>query len=516
MKKSSLVIVYHRQPFEEVIENGKLVYRDNSSPNGIVPTLKSFFGRIGAGQGAWIAWKQVNPRQPVRFERVVHIEDQFGSFTVSRLPLSAEQVRSFYHVTSKEALWPILHSFPSMFFYESVDWPVFREVNRLFAEAAAEQAADGAVVWVHDYNLWLVPAYLRKLNPTLRIAFFHHTPFPGPDVFNILPWRDEIVDSLLACDLVGFHIPRYAKNFADVARSLREVTVESDAAPADEQTAALGQALSESDVPSRLRIGAHSVLLDAAPVGTDPALIERLLQTPENITLREGIRKELGEQRLLFAVGRTDYTKGMRETLLAFERLLERRPELRGKVKLIATSVRAAGNMQIYRKTQREIEGLVGRINGLYSTLSWTPILLFSHAIPFDRLIAYYHEAEVCITVPLRDGLNLVAKEFIAAQQGRAGVLVLSEFTGCAVELPQAVLTNPYSTREMDKAIDLALDMPEPERRQRMDSMRDVVRRYDVGHWVNHTLHRFEQIAPQPETAETAPPEAAPLLRAAS
>ena len=161
MKKSSLVIVYHRQPYQEVVENGRTVYREHESPNGIVPTLKSFFGRLVDGRGAWVAWKQVTPRQRERFQRVIEIDDRHGHYVVSRLPLTAEQVRSFYHVTSKEALWPILHSFPWLFRYENVDWSTFREVNALFAQAAAEQADDDGLVWVHDYNLWLVPKYLR-------------------------------------------------------------------------------------------------------------------------------------------------------------------------------------------------------------------------------------------------------------------------------------------------------------------------------------------------------------------
>ena len=179
MKKSSLVIVYHRQPYEEVVENGRTVYREHESPNGIVPTLKSFFGRVVDGHGAWVAWKQVNARRQDRFERIIEINDRYGSYVVSRLPLSPEQVRSFYHVTSKEALWPILHSFPWLFRYENVDWSTFREVNALFAQAAADQAADDGLVWIHDYNLWLVPKYLRQLKPKVRIAFFHHTPFPA-------------------------------------------------------------------------------------------------------------------------------------------------------------------------------------------------------------------------------------------------------------------------------------------------------------------------------------------------
>lgn len=505
MEKSSLVIVYHRQPYEEVVENGRTTYRENRSPNGIVPTLKGFFGRIDPGRGAWVAWKQQSPRRKETFERVIRIEDSFGSYAVSRLPLTAEQVRSFYHVTSKEALWPILHSFPSLFRYDNVDWPTFREVNRLFAEAAAAQAEDGALVWIHDYNLWLVPKYLRELNPTLRIAFFHHTPFPAPDIFSVLPWREEIVESLLDCDLVGFHVPRYAKNFADAARALcgadieRRVAVEAGMSPT-------GFALSEPEVPTLLGHRGRKVALDAFPVGTNPDLIAELLEGTPRQVMEASIREELGDQRLIVAVGRTDYTKGTIEVLRAFERLLERRPELHRTVKLMVTSVRSADGMDIYRETQRNIEALVGRINGRFSDLRWTPILLFTNAVPFDRLISYYRVADVCLTTPLRDGLNLVAKEYVAARAGAGGALVLSEFAGCAIEFPEAFLTNPYSTRSMDAALDAALDMPEEEGRRRMDAMLRTVRHYDVAHWAAHTLERFGEIG---VTAEPMPRRAA-------
>lgn len=496
MNKSSLVIVYHRQPYEEVVENGKTLFRENKSPNGIVPTLKSFFGRIGPGKGAWVAWKQTPAKTQAKFERLVHIEDDHGGYIVSRLPLTPEQVKSFYHVTSKEALWPVLHSFPSLFRYDNVDWSIFQDVNRRFAEAAAEQAEDDALIWIHDYNLWLVPHYLRKMKPNARIAFFHHTPFPAPDVFNILPWREEILDSLLQCDLVGFHIPRYSKNFADVARVLRDVEVESTAR-VEHGMSPVGLALSEPEVPTQIRLQDRTVGLDAYPVGTNPDYIAQLLESEENVTLRRQIAEELQGQRLIISVGRTDYTKGMRESILAFERLLTRRPEMRGKVKMVVTSVKAAANMAVYRETQRDVEALVGRVNGHFSTLSWTPILLFTQAVPFERLIAYYRKADVCLTTPLRDGLNLVAKEFIASKQGNPeipGVLLLSEFAGCAVEFPQAVMTNPHSTRSLDLALDRALDMPREEAIQRMRAMNNTVRLYDVSHWAEHAFERFAEI----------------------
>lgn len=492
MQKSSLVIVYHRQPFEEVEVDGKTVYRANKSPNGIVPTLKSFFRRLDPGRGAWVAWKEHEPGDP-DFERTIHIEDDNGGFYVRRLPLTKHQASSFYHVTSKEAFWPILHSFPRLFSYDPVDWRTFHEVNRLFAEAAAEQADEGALVWVHDYNLWLVPHYLRKLRPDVKIAFFHHTPFPSQDVFNVLPWRAEILDSLLDCDLVGFHIPRYAKNFTDVARGLTgaEITQVIDT---PEHLNVPGQALSEPQMPLMLELKPRKIAIDIAPVGADVHLIDETLANTESGDLEDRILGRLDGRKLIVSVGRTDYTKGTVEALIAFERLLLRRPDLHGKIQMLCVSVRAASGMAIYEETQAEIEQTVGRINGLHSNLSWTPIVLYSNPIPFDRLLSYYRAADMCFTPPLRDGLNLVAKEFVAAKNGSAGTLVLSEFAGCAVELPDAVYTNPYGHRDMDRALDEALAMDEGEAIARMKRMRSTVEQYDITFWIDHLFEAFGRV----------------------
>lgn len=497
MSGSPLVIVYHRQPLEEVVIDGKIHYRTNKSPNGIVPTLKSFFNTLGDDAGAWVAWKTYDPETGVDFERRVTVEDPYGDYTVSRLPLTAEQVESFYHVTSKEALWPILHSFPDRYRYDNVDWETFREVNRAFAEAAAEEVADDGLVWIHDYNLWLVPLYLRRIKPDVKIAFFHHTPFPGPDVFNVLPWRKEIVTSLLDCDLVGFHLPRYARNFAEVARTLLGARM-GPSIPVDPALATPGMALSEPDVPAHVVHEGREVRLGVAPVGCNSPLVGSILETEENKALQQQLLDELGGRRLIMTVGRTDYTKGMIESLCAYERLLERRPELRGTVKMLATSVRAAAQMTVYEETQRDIEALVGRINGRYSTLDWTPVVLFGAAIPFDKLIAYYAIADVCLTAPLRDGLNLVAKEFVASKAGRPGVLILSEFAGCAVELPQALLTNPYSNRSLDLALDTALATPADEAAAAMAAMAKEVATYDLAHWAEVVRAQFAAIAETP------------------
>ncbi len=482
---SEMVIVYHRQPYEEVEENGQIVLRENKSPNGIVPTLKSFFGEVD--HGAWIAWKLAEDPANPDFEQRIEIEDDYGRYAVSRLALSEEQVREFYHVTSKEAFWPILHGFKERYNYDPVDWANFQDVNRRFAEAAAEEAAEGALVWVHDYNLWLVPGYLRTMRPDVRIAFFHHTPFPSADIFNMLPWRKEIVNSLLACDDIGFHIPRYASNFVSVATSLFDVDVTTRTQVPDKWIFE-GTALAERAWASKLNLDGHEVAVSVTPVGVDIGYIDEIAHAPETVSQTAKIKEEIGDEKLILSVGRTDYTKGGIEQLASFERVLEYNPDLRGKIRLMHVSVAANRNMQAYEEIQSEIEQIAGRINGRFGTLEWQPVTLISRAVPFTQLISYYQAADVAWITPLADGMNLVAKEFIASRIDNSGVLVLSEFAGAAVELADAVITNPFSNRAMDLTIISALKMPEQERRMRMENLRAAVQKTDVRKWTPGTL----------------------------
>lgn len=488
---SQLVIVYHRQPYEEHVEDGKTILRENKSPNGIVPALKGFIGQVE--RASWVAWKRAPANKGSQFERRITVTDSFGSYEVVRLPLTGDQISQFYHVTSKEALWPILNSFPALYSTERTDWSVFREVNRLFAEAACEEAAPGAVVWVHDYNLWLVPEFVRQKRPDVKIAFFHHTPFPGPDVFNILPWRDEILDSLLACDLVGFHVPRYARNFANLVQALRKVDhlVERRVYPELEAT---GTALSEPVTPVSITVGGRDIRIDAYPIGTHAQLIRDMVQTEESRQQVEVIRRGLPEDIVIVSIGRVDYTKGTREMLLTYERLLKRRPELHRRIKLLVTAVAAADGMRVYKRSQQQIEGLVGRINGHFGTLAWQPVVLSTTPMPLAETLCHYRAADIAWITPLRDGLNLVAKEFVAAHVNESGVLVLSEFAGAAVELQDAVLVNPYSITKMDEAIDRAIDMPAAEQRERMQRMDALISRYDIGNWTRHVLELFAQL----------------------
>ena len=496
--KSSLVILYHREPYDEVVENGKTYYREKKSPNGIVPTLKSFFAN--ADQSTWVAWKQITPEQAQGFESRVTMEGGSDSCVVRRIPLNAEQVKNFYHITSKEAFWPILHSFPEHFTYDSSDWENFKNINRLFAEAACEDAADDALIWIHDYNLWLTPYYIRQKMPHVKIAFFHHTPFPAADVFNILHWREAIIDSLLCCDLCGFHIPRYVQNFVGAARSCREIEI-LETMPVPKAFTRVGTALAEPEMTTKLSYNGRIVNIDAFPVGTNPQHIRETVLTPPITRRAEEIRNQIGDNKLIVSAGRVDYVKGAKEMLQCFERLLERRPELIGKVNLVMTAVKAAAGMRVYQEAQQTIEQLVGQINGRFASLGWTPIVLFTEPLPQEDLMALYKTADVAWICPLRDGLNLVAKEYVAAHGGEDGVLILSEFTGSAVELPEALLTNPYSSTRMDECIDAALVMPPAEQKERMGKLYKAICRYDVQQWANHLFREAKATAVETSAA---------------
>jgi len=502
-QESDLVILYHRQPYEEVEgKDGRVVLRENTSPNGIVPTLKSFFGK--ADRGSWVAWKLADDPSNVDFDRVVTINDSFGEYRVSRLPLTAEQVKSFYHITSKEAFWPILHSFKERYNYDPVDWPTFREVNWAFAEAAAHEAAPGANVWVHDYNLWLAPGYIRQLRPDVKISFFHHTPFPAADMFNVLPWRKEIVESLLSCDAVGFHIPRYVDNFVSVVRSLLDVEVTKREKVRPEWVNE-GTALSERTMPTQIEYDGRRILVSASPVGVNMDYIEEQAETPATATKLSEIKDELNGRKMILSVGRTDYTKGGIEQLESFGRVLADNPGLRGTVRLLHVSVVANRNMTAYAEIQTELEQTAGRINGAFGTFEWQPIALISRAIPFTELVAYYRAADVAWITPLADGMNLVCKEYAAARIDGDGVLVLSEFAGAAVDLSAAVMANPFSARSMDRAILQALDMAEPERRDRMAALRAKVRRYDITAWARDQTDLFRAARTKAGTATVDP-----------
>ena len=490
--KSDLVIVYHRLPYEEVVENGELIRRRPKSPNGIIPTLLSFFSDGKAG--SWVAWSVDDPNfGPFQ----THTEVDTGRYeklVAARVALSEEDVEIFYKRFSKEAFWPTLHTFWERATFRDDHWQVYLKVNRLFAERAAEEAAENAVVWIHDYNLWMVPAYLREMRPDLTIAFFHHTYFPSADVFNVLPWRREIIGSLLQCDHIGFHIPRQAENFVDVARGVTplEVTQKVGCAP---RFLTYGCAVGLDEMSTEITVNDRKIGLGAHPVGLDLNRVRTALSDQSVIAHMDTLREEFRDVRLILSVERLDFTKGIIEKLQAYERILNEHPELKTNATLMLICVPAAAGITIYQELLAQIEQTVGRINGLFAQVGWTPVQFFFRALPFEELVAYYTIADVMWITPLRDGLNLVAKEYIATQgltQG-SGVLVLSEFAGAAAELRGAILANPHHPQDLADTCYYALAISRNDARNRLSEAFEVVCRYDVEYWGREFINEVER-----------------------
>ena len=483
--RSELVMVYHRLPYEETWENGELVRRRPTSPNGIMPTLFSFFK--GGKRGAWVAWSIHDPESGRPFETHTVVDRKaFPGLVAARVALTKNDVDVFYKRFSKEAFWPTLHTFWERAHFREEDWEVFLKVNRLFAERTAAEAAHGALVWLHDYNLWMVPAFLREMRHDLRIAFFHHTYFPSADVFNVLPWRREIIGSLMQCDYIGFHIPRQVENFIDAAQGVLPVKVV-ERTPSAPRFRTYGCAVGVEDYATTIEVHNRRIGLGAHPVGLDVGRIEKILADPATRQRMENLRKELAGQRMVLSVERLDYTKGTLQKIEAYERLLENNPEFHGKVTLVTVCVPAAREMTIYQELQSQIEQAVGRINGRFSKVGWTPLQFFFRPLPFEEVVSYYAMADVMWITPLRDGLNLVAKEYVATQgltEGK-GVLVLSEFAGVAAEMHGTLLTNPHDPLDLEEKIYLGLTMAaadgDPSARVRQQF--SIVKHNDVHAW---------------------------------
>lgn len=481
-RKSELVMVYHRQPFDEIKTGGKTTRQLPKSPNGIIPTLLGLFS--SNNPGSWVAWSHHDSNKD-KFESHVAVDPvRYPNLVSARVPLSNEDVNIFYKKFSKEALWPIIFSFPSKIEINHAHWEHFKKINRLFASQAAAESEKNGLVWIHDYNLWLTPYYLRKLRPDLKIAFFHHTSFPGPDIFNVLPWRREIVESLIQCDHIGFHIPRYVENFVDVARSAFDVRVtkRSEAAP---RFLHLNCALGVDSYATKIEIEGHSLSLGAHPVGIDTERIRTALSVESVRHSIKNLEQEIKGRMAVLSVERLDYVKGPVEKVAAFEELLDKHPELHGKIVFINIVTPPAPGMDVYRQTREKLDQVIGRVNGRFANVDWTPIRYFYRSFSFEELMAFYAVSDIAWITPLRDGLNLVCKEFVEvkAQTQRLGTLVLSEFAGASVELHGALLTNPFDSRSLTRGLMDAIAMSDAERAARLQKLSSIIRENDVTKW---------------------------------
>lgn len=491
-ESTQLVMLYHRFPFETVEENGQQIRRTPKSPNGILPTLTNFF-KTGR-HGLWIAWQE--KQEDDQPEENFYIDQElYPHLQASPLLMDKTDINIFYKLFSKEAFWPAIFSFIEKVQFNHDHWQHYLAINKRFAEKAAAEAEPNAMVWIHDYNLWMVPGFLRQLRPDLTIGFFHHTAFPAANTFNIIPWRAEIIGSLLQCDYISFHIPRYVENFVDVVKSLMPVKIREtvNCAP---RFLTYSTAMGIGTMTTEIETGRRKVRLGANPVGVHVDYISELMEKEEMKAMIEDLKKSTSGKKTILSIERLDYVKGPLEKIKAFGEFLDENPALHGKVELINICTPPAKGMKIYDQIQADLEQAIGQINGRYSRIDWVPIHFFFRSFSFEEVLAYYAVADVAWITPLRDGLNLVAKEYVAVQGQNPeseGALVLSEFAGASVEMPDAILTNPYDNRSMMQSLLRALVMNKQERQIRMQRLYQNITHYNIEFWADEFMEALKK-----------------------
>lgn len=460
---SELVIVANRLPVDRVLDADGEVHW-HTSPGGLVTALEPV---IRAAKGAWVGWPGAADIELEQFE--------VDGMTLIPMTLSASDVELYYEGFSNDTIWPLYHDVIAPPRYRRVWWEAYERVNRRFAEAAAAATAPGGTIWVHDYQLQLVPRMVRELRPDVTIGYFHHIPFPAYGLYSQLPWRRQVLDGLLGADVIGFQRVADAGNFLRaVRRQLPYPTHKSRVTVTDTNGVE------------------RSVTVKPFPISIDVAEYQAIAKRPDVMARAVEIREELGHPRaILLGVDRLDYTKGIRHRLKAFGELLEDGDLSVTDATLVQVASPSRERVAAYMQLRDEIELTVGRINGIFDTTGHTAIRYLHHSYPRDEMVAMYLAADVMLVTALRDGMNLVAKEYVAARGTNGGVLVLSEFAGAADQLQGALLINPHDIDGMKEAIMAAIDMPHAEQTRRMRAMQRRLTRDDVAAWAEAFLHEL-------------------------
>lgn len=459
-----LIVVSNRLPVSLELSGDQ--WQSKRSAGGLATAMDPLLRQAG---GLWIGWPGTDDNSP---DLVNQLREEHNCIAVD---LPAEIAERFYEGYSNQALWPLFHSFATRLEFDPQNWDAYGEANRRFCAAVVEQYQPGDRIWIHDYHLMLLPGMLRREIPDAPIGFFLHIPFPASDIFSLLPRGDELLNGLLGSDLIAFHTHTHLQHFRRSVRRLLGIESKLDTLDTEGRT----------------------VGLQALPIGIAPDDFLSHLKQAE---------APYQGQKLIIAVDRLDYTKGLPERLRAYARLLENEPDLRGAVVLLQVAVPSRENIESYQELTDEVNRLIGEINGRFGTPQWVPVVYMYRSIPRDELVALYNRADVAWVSPLRDGMNLVAKEYVACKPQGDGVLVLSSFAGAAAEMGEALLVNPYDEERTAAAVSRALHMHHAEKCERMSALHQRVLRNNVFHWGEAFLGALEQLAlKRTEAASTGP-----------
>ena len=463
---SKTIIISNRLPVQLQIGNGSI----NAIPSvgGLATGMKSVHS---GGDSLWIGWSGLTDEE-IPKELIPKIDKALAKHGSSKVNLSEDEVNGFYFGFSNRAIWPLFHYFLQYAEFELDNWLTYMSVNQKFADAIVEKANENDTIWIHDYQLMLVPKMVREKRPNLSIGFFLHIPFPSYEIFRTLPWREEILEGLLGSDLIGFHTYDYERHFLSSVRRL------------------LGNEVSFDDIYVDDRI----VKVDSFPMGIDykkfseAAKVHHQQSEAQQSDLQRRLdlhKKSSPDAKLVVSIDRLDYSKGIAKRLHAFKYFLDKYPQYKEKIRLIILAVPSRSNVPQYQLLKREIDELVGRINGELATVSWTPIWYFYRSLPFENLIDLYTSSDIAWLTPIRDGMNLVAKEYIATRTDKTGVLILSEMAGSANEMNEALLINPNNFEQIADTLYKAINMPELEQQRRNTILQRRLERYNVEKWAN-------------------------------
>lgn len=472
-----LVTVSNRLPFTVSTKGETLRFEPSSG--GLTTGLWSYLsqgatGSAGPPDFVWVGW----PGAGIRPEHQASVL-QYGQKEFKALPvfLPEESMERFYHGFCNKTLWPLFHYFSSLARYDGEYWQEYKRVNRCFGDALLEMLRPDDVVWVHDYQLMLLPKMIRERFPSMPIGFFLHIPFPSFEMFRLLPsaWRTELIDGLLGASLIGFHTHDYTRHFLGCVL----------------RTAGYEHQLGSLTLRDRV------VKVDTFPMGIDFERFARTAATPETEVRVNRLRAPFAGQKVIFSVDRLDYTKGLINRLRGYDLFLRKNPRWKEKVVFVISVAPSRTGVESYQAMKRELEQTVGRIVGAHGSVHWTPLVYQYRHLNFEEIVAMYRACDVALITPLRDGMNLVAKEFIASRPDQTGVLVLSEMAGAAKEMGEALIINPFHEEEIAQALETALNMPAEDQVRRNRLLQERLRRYDVKRWAEdfiQTLVSTQQV----------------------
>jgi trehalose 6-phosphate synthase/phosphatase len=466
MPKSRFIVVSNRLPVSVTKESGKLTYTVSSG--GLATAMSSL---NVSEQQLWIGWPGIDSEDLTENEKqeVIHELAKHGCVPVF---LSRDDVRNFYEGYSNDTLWPLFHYFQSHTSYSELYWRSYKDVNTAYAKVVKKHAHKSSKIWVHDYHLMLLPAMIRKLFSEASIGFFLHIPFPSNEIYRLLPERKELLEGLLGADLIGFHIYDYARHF--LSSCLRILGVNSH--------------------HGVVHYNGRDSKVDAFPIGIDYKKFRTTLKNDGVMQKAASLKDHYKQRKIILSVDRLDYSKGIIQRLDAYDLLLRENPEYHKKVVLVMVAVPSRTEVETYRNLRDSVEQAVSRINGTYGAVDWAPISYQFQNLPFEELVALYSQADVMLVTPLRDGMNLVAKEYIASLGDTGGVLVLSEMAGAIDELPEALSINPNDSRSITVAIKKALKMTKKEQLTRIRSMQKRISSYTVQEWGRDFLEQLEEV----------------------